>query len=99
MKEEKIDYRQAIEELQFIVNELERGELDLDALLEKVKRAAFLCSFCKNRLREVEKELETVFLEMERELRAEETPSSDGDGAKIHRSRSDHGRGEGLMPF
>ncbi|BER91303.1 exodeoxyribonuclease VII small subunit [Atrimonas thermophila] len=79
MKEEKIDYKQAIEELQSIVNELEKGELDLDALLEKVKRAAFLCSFCKNRLREVEKELESIFLKMEKELEAEETPLSEGD--------------------
>ncbi len=76
MSEEKIDYRQAIEELQLIVSELEKGELDLDSLLEKVKRAAFLCSFCKSRLREVEKELEAVFLKMEEELNQENSSPS-----------------------
>ncbi len=76
MSEERIDYRQAIEELQSIVSELERGELDLDSLLEKVKRAAFLCSFCKSRLREVEKELEAVFLKMEEELNQENSSPS-----------------------
>ncbi|MCD6156717.1 MAG: exodeoxyribonuclease VII small subunit [Candidatus Atribacteria bacterium] len=79
MSKEKIDYRQAIEELQLIVNELERGELDLDSLLEKVKRAAFLCSFCKSRLREVEKELEAVFLKMEEELSQENSSPSSND--------------------
>lgn len=79
MSEEKIDYRQAIGELQLIVSELERGELDIDSLLEKVKRAAFLCSFCKNRLREVEKELEAVFLKIEKELSSKEPFPLDGN--------------------
>jgi exodeoxyribonuclease VII small subunit len=47
---EKINYTQAFEELQTIVNEIEQGEISVDELSEKVKRAVTLIKTCKEKL-------------------------------------------------
>ena len=47
---EKINYEQAIEELETIVSKMESGELNLDAITEKLKRAQKLIKLCKDRL-------------------------------------------------
>ena len=39
---EQISYTDAFEELQTIVTEIEQGEISVDELSEKVKRASFL---------------------------------------------------------
>lgn len=41
-----ITYTQAFEELQQIVSEIEQGEISVDILSEKVKRAAELIKIC-----------------------------------------------------
>ena len=43
---EKLTYTEAKKELEAIVAAIESGELDLDALTEKVKRASELIAFC-----------------------------------------------------
>ena len=50
-------YEAAIKELQTIVNQLESQEVNMDNLLEKVKRAKELLDFCKQKLRSVESEI------------------------------------------
>ena len=47
-------YTQAFEELQQIVQEIERGEILIDELSEKVKRAKLLIEVCKSKLTETE---------------------------------------------
>lgn len=66
-KDQGLSYRQAMEELQTIVDQLEKEEIEIDVLADKVKRAAFLCQFCKNRLREAEEEVQQILEEEEKE--------------------------------
>jgi exodeoxyribonuclease VII small subunit len=47
---EIINYTKAFEELQIIVSEIEHGEISVDELSEKVKRAVTLIKICKEKL-------------------------------------------------
>ena len=53
-------YADAFEELQAILADLERGEIDVDDLSIKVKRAAELIAFCRKRLADAEVEVKKV---------------------------------------
>ncbi|MCX6267717.1 MAG: exodeoxyribonuclease VII small subunit [Bacteroidetes bacterium] len=59
------NYTQAYEELQNIVSEIERGEISVDELSEKVKRAALLIKICKNKLTATEDNVKQILLELE----------------------------------
>lgn len=61
----ELTYKQAIEELEQIVNEIQNGELDLDELLKKVDRAATLILFCKEKLKNSETKFEEVMKKLE----------------------------------
>ncbi len=61
----EITYKQAIEELEEIVREIESGELDLDELLKKVDRAAVLITFCKEKLKNSEIKFNEVIKKLE----------------------------------
>jgi exodeoxyribonuclease VII small subunit len=56
----KINYDQALNELQSIAEKLQSGEIGLDKLSENIKRAGELMSFCKDKLRSAEEELSKV---------------------------------------
>ena len=60
MAKEKLTYSGAVEELEGIIEEIESGRADVDVLTEKVKRAAFLIGFCKDRLKGTEVEVKKV---------------------------------------
>lgn len=62
---EKRTYTQAREELEAIVTELEAGQSDMDSLTEKVKRAAELIAFCKEKLTKTDKELQKILDEID----------------------------------
>ena len=51
-------YQKAYSELQSIVAKLQNEEIGLDELGKEVKRAAELIKMCKEKLRDVEKEIE-----------------------------------------
>ena len=55
---ENINYTEPFKELQKMVNEIEQGEISVDELSEKVKRAPYLISFCKKKLSTTEKTIE-----------------------------------------
>ena len=57
-------YKQAIEELEVIVNEIENEEISVDELSEKVKRASQLIRLCKTKLTKTEEEVTKVLEEM-----------------------------------
>lgn len=57
-KKEPKNYKQAWEELQEILENLESGNMDIDKLAENVKRASLLVTYCQTRLRAVESDLE-----------------------------------------
>jgi exodeoxyribonuclease VII small subunit len=46
--------------LELIVSEIENEEVEVDTLLEKVKRASFLIRHCKEKLRKTETEVKRV---------------------------------------
>ena len=65
MMENKMTYKEAIEEIESIVKSLEDNKLDIDVLSEKVKRVAELIAFCKSKLHKTEDEVEKVLKSME----------------------------------
>lgn len=62
---EVISYTDAFNELQEIVSRIEEGEISVDELSEKVKRAAFLISICKTKLTTTEEDVNRILKELE----------------------------------
>lgn len=62
---DKISYDKAFEELQTIVSEMEDGEIGVDALSLKVKRAAELIKICKSKLTSTEDDIQKILKELE----------------------------------
>lgn len=62
---EKINYTDAFEELKTIVSEIELGEITVDALSEKVKRATALIKICKIKLTSTEEDINKILKELE----------------------------------
>lgn len=63
-KENKHTYQEAFEELQQLVQDIENGDISVDVLSEKVKRAAFLIKFCREKLTSTEKDVNEVLKEL-----------------------------------
>ena len=63
--EEKITYTEAFEELETIVKEIEEGEITVDELSAKVKRAALLIKICKTKLTTTEEDVNQILRELE----------------------------------
>lgn len=61
----KMTYSQAKNELEEIVSTIESGDLDVDILTDKVKRASELISFCKDKLTKTDKELQKILEDIE----------------------------------
>jgi exodeoxyribonuclease VII small subunit len=55
-----LSYSAAYEELRNTLEALEQGDVDIDELSAKVKRAAELIEFCQKRLKETEMEVKRV---------------------------------------
>jgi len=62
---ENITYTAAFEELQQIVSEIELGEISVDELSAKVKRAAKLIKICKTKLSNTEEDVQSILKELE----------------------------------
>ena len=60
------NYTEAFEELQGIDLEIEQGEISVDALSEKVKRAAILIKICKAKLTSTEEDVARILKELEK---------------------------------
>ena len=59
-------YSEAFEELQEIVSEIESGEISVDQLSEKVKRATLLIRICKQKLTTTEEDVNRLLSDLER---------------------------------
>lgn len=59
------NYTEAFEELQLIVTEIEQGEISVDELSEKVKRAALLINICKEKLTTTEEDVNVILKELD----------------------------------
>jgi exodeoxyribonuclease VII small subunit len=62
---EQINYTSAFEELQQIVSDIENGEISVDELSEKVKRAAQLIKICKNKLTSTEEDVNRILKDLD----------------------------------
>ena len=71
--EESPNYTEAFDELQEIVTEIELGEISVDELSEKVKRATQLIAICKNKLSTTEEDVNKILLELD-------SPNDDSSG-------------------
>ncbi|HET9486707.1 MAG TPA: exodeoxyribonuclease VII small subunit [Chryseosolibacter sp.] len=59
------NYTQAFEELQHIVSEIEEGQISVDELSEKVKRAALLIKICKTKLSSTEEDVNRILKDLD----------------------------------
>lgn len=63
--EEKITYEEAFRELKEIVNEIEEGDISVDELSAKVKRASKLIKICKGKLTSTEEDVNKILEELQ----------------------------------
>lgn len=62
-----LSYAEATLELEAILQEIEDDATDIDVLTEKVKRAALLVKFCKEKLRNAEGAIDQALKELDNE--------------------------------
>jgi len=65
MAQKKQTYREAIDEIEEILSNIENDELEVDDLVEKVKKVTDLLKFCKDKLYKTQEEVEKALKEME----------------------------------
>ncbi len=58
------NYTEAFDELREIVTEIEKGEISVDELSQKVKRAAELIRYCKAKLTSTEEDVSAILKEL-----------------------------------
>lgn len=61
----EINYTDAFDELQQIVGDLEDGEITVDELAIKVKRASELIKLCKQKLTTTEEDVKAILKDLE----------------------------------
>ncbi|MBQ4420990.1 MAG: exodeoxyribonuclease VII small subunit [Bacteroidales bacterium] len=65
MNNEEKTYKQAYQELQNILKDLEKNETDVDVLSEKLQQANELIEYCKQRLAKIEVDVDKLIKEIE----------------------------------
>lgn len=70
--EENYTYTDAFEELQSIVHDIEVGEVTVDELAEKIKRASQLIAICKAKLTASEEEVDRLLGQLLQEKEEEQ---------------------------
>ncbi|MFD2598350.1 exodeoxyribonuclease VII small subunit [Sphingobacterium corticis] len=77
--ENNYTYEDAFAELQRIVSDMESGEIDIDTLSEKIKRASELINICKAKLTHTEAEVQILLanLSSEQPSDSDEEPTAD----------------------
>ena len=62
--DKKETYNEAIDKLKAIVEDIEKGELDVDVLSEKVKEATRLIKLCKEKLYKADEDVKKILEEL-----------------------------------
>ena len=73
-KTEAPTYAELSGELETILDEIESGEIDLDALSDKVERAATLLALCRKRLAATETKVKQVTEDLQDSMAQSEEP-------------------------
>jgi exodeoxyribonuclease VII small subunit len=63
--DETIGYADAMTELDEILDELERDDLDVDVLAERVKRASELIKLCRSRIARAQDDVDKIVVDLE----------------------------------
>lgn len=58
-------YTESFQELRLIVSEIEEGEISVDELSDKVKRASELIKICKAKLHSTEEDVNKILKDLE----------------------------------
>ncbi len=61
-----LSYKEAINEIEEILQQIGNDEPDVDQLSEKVKRLSSLVSWCREKLHNTEEEIEKILKEIEK---------------------------------
>jgi exodeoxyribonuclease VII small subunit len=61
-----LSYKEAIAEIEEILQQIENDEPDVDQLSEKVKRLSTLVTWCREKLHNTEEEIEKILKEIEK---------------------------------
>ncbi|PWG81712.1 exodeoxyribonuclease VII small subunit [Pararcticibacter amylolyticus] len=69
MEDQNLTYEAAYQELAQIAKEIESEAVSVDVLAQKVKRASELVSFCQERLKSTESEVNQIISQMEQNSR------------------------------
>lgn len=64
---EILNYSEAYQELMEIVQEIENGDISVDVLSDKVKRASVLLRFCKEKLKQTEVDVDQILKDLSEE--------------------------------
>ena len=65
MTKKTFSFNDAANEIEEILRNIEKGELDLDKLSNEVKRASELIKQCQQKLRSTEDEINSIFKDLE----------------------------------
>ncbi len=68
MRNYKMKYSEAFKELQTIVEQMEEGNISVDDLSVKIKRAAELIRICKQKLSATEEDVQLILKELDDEI-------------------------------
>ncbi|MBA4167685.1 MAG: exodeoxyribonuclease VII small subunit [Chitinophagaceae bacterium] len=66
--EKTLTYEAAFNELQEIAGEIESENVAVDVLAQKVKRASELITYCQDKLRSAEKEVNKIITQMDKKM-------------------------------
>ncbi len=63
----EVSYKQAVARLEEILGELDKGEVDIDALSRLVEEAAMLVQICRKKIKDAEVQVQRIAERLERE--------------------------------
>lgn len=70
MSKTEISYQDAIREIEEIIRKIESGELNVDELTDKVKRASVLLEICRKKLKTADEEISKIIEGMKEDTSA-----------------------------
>ena len=80
MSNDAVGYADAMAELGDILDELERDDLDVDVLAERVKRASELIKLCRTRIARAQADVDKIVIDLESFGAASSNTDEDADG-------------------
>jgi len=72
-------YTEAMDELERILAELERDDLDVDVLADRVERAAELLTLCRARIARAQEDVDRIVTDLEAFDRADDPEPAEDD--------------------